>query len=193
MTKFIFCLLSFISNFSLAAIGLNLVTPSVNQMKIAQPVETQVDLNGQFLKVSFKVATEQINAKPVLLANEYPFQFDVVELFLSIGEKLYPYYEFEVSPYNQSFVVRVDTAKKFVNNVKVDWTHSAQIIGQAWTAEMIIDLSKLNWDGNVTKIKGNIYAITGKYPNRHFWSLSLPKMKKANFHSPQFFKPLVNH
>lgn len=174
-----------------ASTGLVLVTPLVNQTNIDLPVQTQVELNGNFLKVSFDVTSEQINAKPVFNPNEYPFQFDVVELFLSLEETAYPYYEFEVSPYDQVFVVKIPALKKFVNNAKVDWTHSAQLTPQGWSAVMTIDLSKLGWDGDISKVKGNLYAITGKSPNRHFWSLSLPRMKKANFHSPQYFQNLI--
>jgi len=183
----------FIANVTLASTGLNLVTPLVNQMKIDQPVQTQIELNGNFLKVSFEVTSEEINAKPVFKIDEYPFGFDVAELFLSVEENAYPYYEFEISPYDQTFVVKIPAVKKFVNNAKVDWTHSAQLTPQGWSAIMTIDLSKLGWDGDTSKVKGNLYAITGKSPNRHFWSLSLPKMKKANFHSPQYFRNLLKH
>lgn len=181
----------FIINGTFASTALNLVTPLVNKMKIDQPVQTQIELNGNFLKVSFDVKSEEINAKPVFKSGEYPFQFDVVELFLSVGKKTYPYYEFQVSPFDQTFVVKIPAIKKFVNNFKVDWTHSAQLTPHGWSAVVTIDLFKLGWDGDISKVRGNLYAITGKSPNRHFWSLSLPKMKKANFHSPQYFKNLV--
>lgn len=189
--KAILLLSLLISKVVWSSTGLNLVTPQASKLKNDQPVQTQVKLNGHFLKVSFDVSTDQIYAKPVLQPNEYPFQFDVVELFLSVGDVAYPYYEFEVSPYDQAFVVRIDAPKKFVNNAKAEWAHSAWIKPQGWSAEMTIDLLKLGWAGDVSKIKGNLYAITGKSPNRHFWSLYLPKMKKANFHSPQYFQNLI--
>lgn len=187
LSLFIFLL----TNYSMASTDLSLVTPVVNQMKVDHPVQIDIALNGSFLKISFEVTADEINSKPKFTPKDYPFQFDVVELFLSVGDDVYPYYEFEISPHDQTFVVRIDTAKKFINNAKVEWTHSAQLTAQGWTAEMTIDLAKLGWSGDIAKVKGNVYAITGKSPNRHFWSLSLPKMKKANFHSPQYFLPLI--
>ena len=38
---------------------------------------------------------------------QFPYMFDVVELFVTFSETGFPYYEFEVSPYNQTFQVRI--------------------------------------------------------------------------------------
>ncbi len=185
---FVLCL----SSATLAQTYLRLVSPAVNQLKTNNPIRVDTELNGNFLKVHFDVQAKEINGKPIFTAKDYPFQFDVVELFLAVGESTYPYYEFEVTPFDQTFVVRIDSPKKFINNVPVEWHHSAELTPYGWTVTMIVDLGKLGWGGDPAKIKGNLYAIQGKVPNRHFWSLSLPKMKKANFHSPQYFQNLIN-
>jgi hypothetical protein len=192
MMRFLILLFLLVGQLTFAEKALNLVSPIVLE-KLKSPVSVHFERQGTFLRVHFDVISKQINAKPVLGPKEYPYQYDVVEIFISVNGKtsLYPYYELEVSPYNQVFVVRVDAGKKFVNNVKINWTHNAEITASGWSVDMTIDLMKLGWQGDDSKILGNAFAITGKSPDRRFWSLYLPKMKKANFHQPQYFGPLI--
>lgn len=173
--------------------ALTLAYPAESQL--VQPVDVQFQLTEDHLIAQFSVRTESINAKPVLGPKEYPYQGDVVELFISVAgnaEPL-PYFEFELSPYDNTFEVRVDSLKKaFVEGIKTGFTHEVERHEGGWTARMTIPLTELGWNGEASMIRGNAYAILGKSPNRSFWSLSLPKQLKPNFHKPEFFKPLLD-
>jgi hypothetical protein len=78
-----------------------LVAPAASALK--NPVEAHVSLADDALIARFSVLAPSLNAKKVLGQREYPYQFDVVELFVTFSESGFPYYEFEVSPYNQTF------------------------------------------------------------------------------------------
>ena len=82
------------------ACELSLVAPATSALK--NPVEAHVSLSDDALIARFSVSTPSLNAKKVLAAGEYPYQFDVVELFVTFSDGGFPYYEFEVSPYNQT-------------------------------------------------------------------------------------------
>ncbi len=165
------------------------------QSPLRQPVDVQFELNGDVLSIFFEVRSSAINAKPTLGPGEYPFQHDVVELFISAGGRgsPMPYYEIELSPYDQIFEVRIDDLKKpFINNIDMGIEHEVKRTPTGWTAQMSIPLEGLNWNGDPASIIGNAYAIQGRAPSRSYWSLSLPHQLKPNFHQPQFFKPLLS-
>jgi hypothetical protein len=133
-----------------------------------------------------------LNAKKVFAPGEYPYQFDVVELFVTFSATGFPYYEFEVSPYNQTFQVRIVSAKQHQEGVDLGLVSSATISPPGWTAELKIPLKPLGWDGDPNNIRGNLYSILGPSQERSYWSAFLPRAKKANFHQPQYFKPLLS-
>jgi len=171
---------------------LKLVYPASSEL--ASPVDVQFELNGDNLIALFNVRTATINAKPVLGPKEYPFQADVVELFLSVvdGAEPFPYYELELSPYENTYEVRIDSLKKpFVDNIKMGLRYEVKRSQSGWQARLEIPLKNLGWNGNPSAIRGNAYSILGKSPNRSFWSAFLPKQAKPSFHKPEFFKPLL--
>lgn len=162
---------------------------------LESPVSVQIHLEGRLLIADFDVRSETINASPVLGPNEYPYQQDVVELFLSVAgnQNSLPYYEFELSPYDNTFTVRVDDLKKpFAENLDLGLQHSVVRTESGWTAHMAIPLDQLGWDGDANKLVGNAYSILGVKGGRKFWSLFLPVQKKPNFHKPEFFKSLLS-
>ncbi|MDG0817105.1 carbohydrate-binding family 9-like protein [Bdellovibrio svalbardensis] len=164
------------------------------QSILTQPVDVQFRLDGEMLIAQFEVRSDVINAKEKLGPKEYPYQGDVVELFISVSGNAssMPYYEFELSPYNNTFEVRVDDLKKpFVENINMGMVHQVLRTETGWKAEMGIPLRNLGWNGDPSLIVGNAYSILGKSPGRSFWSLSLPPQVKPNFHKPEFFKPLL--
>src|SRR3954447_3168948 len=87
------------------ACELSLVSPAKSVLK--KPVQAKVSLAGDMLVASFAVATPALNARKTLGRGQYPYMFDVVEMFLTFSETGFPYYEFEVSPYNQTFQVNI--------------------------------------------------------------------------------------
>ena len=172
---------------------LHLTYPAKSNLQ--QPVAVQFALEGDLLHARFEIKNPSINAKRVLAKGEYPYQHDVVELFLSVNSSAspnLPYYEFELSPYDQTFNVQIlDLHKPFINNIDIGSTHHAEIIPGGWRGQLTIPLKNIGWSGDVSKITGNAYAITGASPQRSYWSLSIPQQPKPNFHQPQFFRPLV--
>jgi len=103
----------------------------------------------------------------------------------------FPYFEFEVSPYNQTFQVRIISAKQHLEGIDLGLTSTAQILAGGWNAELKIPLKILGWDGDSDKVRGNFYAILGQGRQRSFWSAFLPNAAKANFHQPLYFRPLL--
>jgi hypothetical protein len=170
------------------ACELSLVAPVTSALK--NPVEAHVSLADDMLIARFSVLAPSLDAKKVLAQGEYPYQFDVVELFVTFSEAGFPYFEFEVSPFNQTFQVRIPGGgKPFQEGVDLGLVSSATSVPGGWTAELKIPLKPLGWDGDPKKIRGNFYSILGK--PQSFWSSFLPKARKANFHQPKFFQPLL--
>jgi hypothetical protein len=172
------------------ACELSLVAPVTSALK--NPVEAHVSLADDALIARFSVSTPSLNAKKVLAQGEYPYQFDVVELFVTFSDSGFPYYEFEVSPYNQTFQVRIISAKQHQEGVDLGLTSTAAVVTGGWNVELKLPLKPLGWDGDPSKIRGNLYSILGQGRARSYWSVFLPKAAKPNFHQPQYFKALVS-
>jgi hypothetical protein len=165
-----------------------LVAPAVSALK--NPVEAHASLADDALIARFSVSTPSLNAKKVLGPIEYPYQFDVVELFVTFSDSGFPYYEFEVSPYNQTFQVRIVSAKLHQEGVDLGLTSTATMEKGGWSAELKIPLKSLGWGGDAAKVRGNFSSILGPKLKRSYWSTFLPKAKKPDFHQPQYFQPL---
>jgi hypothetical protein len=178
------------------ACELSLVAPATSALK--NPVQVHASVTEDALVTRFSVSAPSLNAKKVLGPREYSYQFDVVELFVTFSETGFPYYEFEVSPYNQTFQVRIASAKEHHEGVDLGLTSTAALVTGGWNAELTIPLKPLKplkplgWDGDLTKIRGNFHSILGQGQQRSYWSAFSPKAKKPNFHQPQYFKPLVS-
>ena len=174
-------------------LNLKLYSPARSLLK--DPVSVNFTLNGNILTASFQVRTPTIYAKKPLGPKEFPYQFDVVELFISVkGEasKYLPYVEYELTPHNQTFQVLVrDPRKPFENNVDKGLMSSAEFVPGGWKAEMKIDLTRLEWNGDPRMIFGNAYSVLGKKGARSYWSLyPLVQLPKPNFHQPAMFKEI---
>jgi hypothetical protein len=172
-----------------AACELSLVAPAVSTLK--DPVQIQASLTADTLVARFSVSEPSLNAKKSLGPGEYPYQFDVVELFVTFSESGFPYFEFEVSPYNQTFQVRIVSNTEHHEGVDLGLTSAAAIVTGGWNAELKISLRPLGWDGDPAKIRGNFYSVLGPAKRRSYWSAFLPHAAKANFHQPQYFRPLL--
>jgi hypothetical protein len=186
--KFLFALAILLITSDAFACELSLVAPAKSALK--NPVQANVSLAGDVLTARFSVSAPSLNARKVLGPKKFPYDFDVVELFMTFSDTGFPYYEFEVSPYNQTLQVRIVSAKQHQEGVDLGLTSSATISSSGWAAELKIPLKALGSDGDPDKIRGNFYSTLGRSP-RSFWSTFLPKAPKANFHQPQYFKPLL--
>ena len=170
-----------------SACDLSLVTPAQSALK--KPVQAKASLADDTLTVSYSV-TAPLNAAKVLGPKQYPYMFDVVELFVTFSETGFPYFEFEVSPFNQTLQVKIVSHTQHQEGADLGLVSSAAILPYGWTAELQVPLKPLGWDGDRRKIRGNFYSILGRAP-RSYWSSFLPKARTANFHQPQFFQPLL--
>jgi hypothetical protein len=169
------------------ACDLSLVAPAKSALK--NPVQVRASLADDTLIASYSVSTPTLNARKVLGPKQYPYMFDVVELFVTFSETGFPYYEFEVSPFNQTLQVRIVSHALHEEGVDLGLVSSATIRPGGWTAESKIPLKPLGGDGDPRKIRGNFYSVLGT--PQSFWSSFLPKARKAIFHQPQFFQPLL--
>ena len=93
----------------------------------AAPVTVTFAREGDSLLAHFKVTAAAIFAKPQLARDEYPYDFDVVELFVRNAKSSDPtYYEFEVSPYDQALQVNVrEPRQQYHFGVQNGFTHRA--------------------------------------------------------------------
>jgi hypothetical protein len=164
-----------------------LVAPAKSVLK--NPVQVRAALADDILTAGFSVSSPSLNARKVLGPGQYPYMFDVVELFVTFSETGFPYFEFEV---NQTFQVKIPgQGQPFQEGVDLGLTSTAALRPGGWNAELRIPLKSLGWDGDPTKIRGNFYSILGRGSTRSYWSTFSPKAKKANFHQPQFFQALL--
>jgi hypothetical protein len=170
------------------ACDLSLVAPAKSILK--KPVEAKASLAGDILTVSYSV-TAPINAAKVLGPKQYPYMFDVVELFVTFSETGFPYFEFEVSPYNQTLQVKIVSHVRQQEGVDLGMVSSATILPHGWSAELRVSLKPLGWDGDIRKIRGNFDSILERAP-RSYWSSFQPRAKTPNFHQPRFFQPLLH-
>ena len=159
------------------------------------PARVSFALDGDLLRARFEVKSKEIYGNRHLGSRQYPYQWDVVEVFVSVtgldGAHV-PYYEFELSPYDQDFQVKIPGGKKpFVNGVQMGLQHEVQRTSDGWVATLSIPLRNLEWDGHPEKIIGNAFVVLGARPNRIYYSLNLPEQARPNFHLPEFFKPLL--
>ena len=171
------------------ACDLSLVAPARSALK--KPVQVKASLAGDTLIVRYAVSSPSLNARKVLGPGQFPYMFDVAELFVTFSETGFPYYEFEVSPFNQTFQVKIVSRALHQEGVDLGLVSTAAILPRGWTAELKVPLKPLGWDGDPAKVRGNFYSILERAPKRSFWSSFLPKAGTANFHQPQFFQPLL--
>jgi hypothetical protein len=170
------------------ACDLSLIAPVRSILK--KPVQVKVSLADDTLTASYSVSAPSLNARKILGPQKYPYDFDVVELFVTFSDTGFPYFEFEVSPFNQTLQVKIVSHAQHQEDVDLGLVSSATIRPGGWVAELKIPLKPLGWDGDPRKIRGNFYSILERAP-RSYWSSFLPRAKKANFHQPQFFQPLL--
>ncbi len=160
-------------------------------LTVAPPASISLAITGDRLIAQFKVTAKEIFAKRDLGRNNYPYEFDVVELFVTCSNAERPaYFEYEVSPYNQSLQVNViEPRQEYYFGVKSGFEHSAQISTDGWTAEMKIPLANIGWrPGASGEIRGNAYAALGQAEKRAYWSLFELPPGKPDFHVPSAFK-----
>ena len=172
--------------------NLRLIFPTHGQE--GEATQVRYTLADNTLVVNFEVSTHDTNPERVEDAEIY--NGNVVELFICTtaepAQIPRPYYEFEVSPYNQELQVLIDKNGKFNEQWKTPgFTHSVTVQKDrpGWDATMEIPLKELGWNGDPATLVGNVFAIVGAKGIRRFYSAYLPQQQKPNFHLPSFFRP----
>ena len=189
VVKFIVLMTLLLASPGALACDLSLVAPAKSALE--KPVQAKASLADDILAVSYSVTAPSLNAIKTLGPRQYPYMFDVVELFVTFSETGFPYFEFEVSPYNQTFQVKiVSLTEPFQEGIDLGLVSEATLRPGGWTADLKIPLKALGWDGDPGTIRGNFFAILERAP-RSYWSSFLPRAKKPNFHQPRFFQPLL--
>src|SRR6201996_3543679 len=169
LMKFLFVLATLLTTSEAMACELSLVAPATSALK--NPVQAHVSVANAVRSAHFSVSAPSLNARKILGPKEYPYQFDVVELFVTFSETGFPYYEFEVSPYNQTFQVRIVSARDHREGVDLGLTSTATVSPGSrgdWTAESRIPLKPLGWEGDAQNIRGNFYSALGEGRQRSF-------------------------
>ena len=171
---------------------LNLVFPADGEE--GEATRVRYSLTDDTLIVAYEVTTRDIN--PEKIADTEIYNGNVVELFICTtarpAQTPRPYYEFEVSPYNQELQVFIDKNGKLNEKWSTaEFKHSATIQPDrpGWDAVMEIPLKDLAWNGDPATLVGNAFAILGAQEVRRFYSAYLPQQQKPDFHEPNFFKP----
>jgi hypothetical protein len=172
--------------------NLRLVFPA--RGKEGEAIHVRYTLTDRTLVVNFEVSTRDIDSGKVRDAEIY--NGNVVELFICTTAKPSqiprPYYEFEVSPYNQELQVLIDKNGRFNEKWKTaGFKHSVTLQKDrpGWDATMEVPLRDLGWNGDPATLAGNAFAIVGAKGVRRFYSAYLPPQARPNFHQPRFFKP----
>src|ERR1700688_2847955 len=156
-----------LTSFSAPACDLSLVAPAKSVLK--NPIQVKASLADGVMTAGYSVTAPSLHATKVLGPGQFPYMFDVVELFVTFSETGFPYYEFEVSPYNEKFQVRiVSRTEPHQEGVDLGLVSTATIRAGGWSAELKIPLKPLGWDGDPGKIRGNYYSILGRAP-RSYW------------------------
>lgn len=173
------------------SITLKLVNPATSSLK--NPVQVHYELVHDTLNIHFKVNAPVMHKKDVYGADDYPFEFDVAEVFITTedtGAKKFSYYEFELTPLGQVYDLRLDMVDGKRKGVDIEPILTrARFSEKDWSASFSLPLSRIGWNGDPTTLRANFYTIIGKNP-RTYWSAFLPQQEKANFHKPEYFQPL---
>ena len=171
---------------------LHLVFPADGEE--GEATRVRYSLTDGTLIVTYEVTTRDIN--PEKMSDTQIYNGNVVELFICTtarpAQTPRPYYEFEVSPYNQELQVLIDINGKFDEKWKTgNFRHSAAIREDrtGWDAVLDIPLKDLGWKGDPATISGNAFAILGAAKPRRFYSAYLPPQQHPDFHLPAYFKP----
>ncbi|MEZ4815287.1 MAG: carbohydrate-binding family 9-like protein [Bdellovibrionota bacterium] len=212
MQKLLFLFVAFftLSASALDLQKLNLINPEEPDAEgVKKSIQVEIKLEDEdILHAHFDVVSPVNYTKNEFSEDGGPYEADVVEIFvapeLENGE-VRTYYEFEVSPLDQTLVVKItvdDNGRKhFTNNYKTSFTHSVtqNEDPKGWSADLYIPLKELGWKGDVSTVIGNNFSILGKRQllnsgrrlNRHYWSSFLPQQEKPNFHKTEYFKRLL--
>lgn len=163
-------------------------------------VQFHTSLDGNFLKVDFRIANAKLNAKAT-----YPkdrpvwglWDSDVCELFISsaqsedaiVGAR---YFEFQVSPFAQYFELEIlEPRVKWNEEFRSGVEYSAAVrTTQAWSCSLKLDLQKLGLDPT-KPVYGNLCSCLLREPHRAYMALNHAENQKPDYHRYENFKKIL--
>jgi hypothetical protein len=187
---------------------MNLEKVSLHQFNVVHPPmkdrpqspTLELRLSNGILKAKFEVFTppSQIYGKKKYSEGEFPYHFDVVEIFIRTageGSQNVTYYETELTPFDQTYELTLqwNDGKKSVlhDHQKVMTSTKATMKEESWIGEMEIPLKAIGLAEDTQALIGNAYVIAGPPDQLVHWSVFLPPQEKADFHKPEFFRNLI--
>ncbi len=178
--------------------NLRLVHPASLPEGDPSGVRCSWELRGSLLEAAFEVRSPRIRANEAFgreRSQEGLWDWDVVELFLSVNGSPsgLPYHEFQVSPLDQFFELKVLEPRRRVDRgFASGFRHSARQDGAGgWSATLSIPLDRLGWGGDPGALRGGFFSILGEPGKKTYWSLFLPPQETPDFHLPELFAPLI--
>ena len=149
-------------------LDLNLVHPASTQQ--SQPVQVRYAIVNNDLQVSFQVNSPVLHKKDVYDSNDYPFQYDVAEVFITVDDPSaakFSYYEFEVTPLGQVYDLRLNVVNGKRAGVDIEpVVTSARASATEWSATFVIPMARIGWNGDVSRLRGNFFTIIGNTKSR---------------------------
>jgi hypothetical protein len=154
-------------------------------------------LEGETLRVKFDTQGTKPNANAKLehgVSQWGLWDWDVVELFISADPASKTYYEFQLSPIGQFFELEIfEPRKSFNREFNSGFKHHVELVSPThWRAEMQIPLKSIGWDGKPASLCANAFAILGEGVKKTYWSLTLPRQEKPDFHLPEHFQAVLS-
>jgi len=121
---------------------------------------------------------------------------EVVELFLAPQGQAatHGYFEFQVSPENLFFTLRIfEPRKRFSTEVKMPFQRQVEIDSArgVWRTTFEIPLNEYGWTNEPSTIEGGLFAILGPREKRSYWAAFLPHQEKPDYHLPERFRSLL--
>ncbi len=174
-------------------IALQLVQPENSRFQT--PVQVNYSLDKHDLLVEFQVNAPVLFKKDIYATGDFPYEFDVTEVFLTFDDVVntskFSYFEYEITPLGQTYHLRLDVEngqRRATELPSIEAT--ARSTATSWATSMRIPLESFQQPVDLSRLKGNFYAILGNEP-RTYWSAFLPQQDVANFHKPEYFKNLL--
>lgn len=175
-------------------LSLQLVNP---RESLFEKTKVSYALEEGHLLVHFLVPSPVLFAKETFSEQEFPYEFDVTEVFITcddISRQNFSYYEFEVTPYGQIYHLQIDFKNGERQPGKILNTKTLTgvcVQDRQWETCFMIPLREFDMQRQRHQLQGNFFTILDKDP-RTYWSAFLPQQETANFHKPEFFKPLFS-
>jgi len=109
---------------------------------------------------------------------------DVFEIFLKDNSNDSLYYEFQVSPSENTFHLGIIRPRElYFTPLNIEWKHTYRVQDSLWSGQVILP-------GDKFVPEGNIHACLGLPGQREFYGLCNNPENEPDFHRPELFGKL---